>query len=404
MATIEFENVSKRFDDGTIAVDDLSLKIEDGEFMIFVGPSGCGKTTALRMVAGLEEITSGEIRIGDKTVNNLEPQDRDIAMVFQNYALYPHMYVSDNIKFPLRMQNLPKAEIERRVSEVAAMLGIAQLLSRKPRELSGGQRQRVAMGRAIVRHPRAFLMDEPLSNLDAKLRIQMRVELVRLHQRLGVTTIYVTHDQTEAMTLGHRVTVLNHGRVQQVAPPRELYAHPVNAFVAGFIGSPPMNFIRGTIVADGVEIGGVRLNLPGEMMAKLKGGDRNVDVGLRPESFVAVQGEGGLLHGEIEVVEQLGAECFIYLRVPKLDVVEQSDRPIELAGSICARLSEPVNFAAGDPISLGIRPELIRIFDEKSGVSRLPYRARRALPQRFPQRKEVGGTGWDSDSRIGLRW
>ncbi len=372
MATIEFENISKRFDDGTLAVDNLSLKIEDGEFMIFVGPSGCGKTTALRMVAGLEEITSGEIRVGGKPVNRLEPQDRDIAMVFQNYALYPHMYVKDNIAFPLRMQNLSKAEIDRRVADVAAMLGITPLLVRKPRELSGGQRQRVAMGRAIVRHPRAFLMDEPLSNLDAKLRIQMRVELVRLHRRLGVTTIYVTHDQTEAMTLGQRVTVLNNGRIQQVAPPRELYAHPVNAFVAGFIGSPPMNFVRGRLTGAGIEIGCTELRLPSQIMATIKDGDRDVLVGLRPESFVAAPGGDGPLHGEIEVVEQLGAESYIYLRVPKLDVVEQSDRPVELAGSICVRLNEPTNISAGEQIGLSIRPELMRIFDAKTGASRLP--------------------------------
>ncbi len=372
MATIEFENISKRFDDGTVAVDNLSLKIEDGEFMIFVGPSGCGKTTALRMVAGLEEITSGEIRIGGKSVNRLEPQDRDIAMVFQNYALYPHMYVRDNIGFPLRMQNLSKAEIARRVAEVAAMLGITPLLARKPRELSGGQRQRVAMGRAIVRHPRAFLMDEPLSNLDAKLRIQMRVELVRLHRRLGVTTIYVTHDQTEAMTLGQRVTVLNNGRIQQVAPPRELYSRPVNAFVAGFIGSPPMNFVRGRLTGVGIEIGCTELCLPNQIMASIKDGDRDVLVGLRPESLVAEPGSDGPLSGEIEVVEQLGAESYIYLRVPKLDVVEQSDRPVELAGSICARLNEPANISAGEQIGLSIRPNLVRIFDGKTGVSRLP--------------------------------
>ena len=371
MATIEFDNVSKRFDDGILAVDGLSLKIEDGEFMIFVGPSGCGKTTALRMVAGLEEISAGDIRIDGKPVNHLEPQDRDVAMVFQNYALYPHMYVRENIGFPLRMQRLSRSEIDERVGKVAAMLGIEGLLNRKPRELSGGQRQRVAMGRAIVRHPRAFLMDEPLSNLDAKLRIQMRVELVRLHRRLGVTTIYVTHDQTEAMTLGQRVTVLNHGRIQQVAPPRELYAQPVNAFVAGFIGSPPMNFLRGRLVADGVDLGGTRLALPRDVLARVTPGDAAVLVGLRPESFAAAVAGGGALHGEVEVVEQLGAESYVYLRIQGLDVVEQTDRPAELAGSICARLNEEIELGAGDPISLNVRPELVRLFDDKTGVSRL---------------------------------
>jgi multiple sugar transport system ATP-binding protein len=269
------------------------------------------------------------------------------------------------------MQNLPKAEIEKRVADVAAMLGITKLLGRRPKELSGGQRQRVAMGRAIVRHPRAFLMDEPLSNLDAKLRIQMRVELVRLHRRLGVTTIYVTHDQTEAMTLGQRVTVLNHGHIQQVAPPRELYDHPANAFVAGFIGSPPMNFVRGRLENGGVTIGGARLALPSSVSGSIKGSEPEVLVGLRPESFLPTQEGSGLFRGEIEVVEQLGAESYVYLRVPNLDVVEQSDRPGELAGSICARLIEPTNLTAGERLSLDIRPELVRFFDVKTGDSRL---------------------------------
>src|SRR5215469_4530822 len=272
MAGIEFERVFKRFPGGVTAVEDLSLAIRDGEFMIFVGPSGCGKTTALRMVAGLEEISEGEIRIGGRRVNELDAQDRDIAMVFQNYALYPHKSVRDNIAFPLRMQRMGRAEISRRVGEVATLLGIEALLERRPGELSGGQRQRVAMGRAIVRHPQVFLMDEPLSNLDAKLRIQMRVELVRLHRRLGVTTIYVTHDQTEAMTLGQRVTVLNQGRIQQVAPPRELYAWPANAFVAGFIGSPPMNLLRGRLTGEGVDLGGNRLTFPHGVRARVTAG------------------------------------------------------------------------------------------------------------------------------------
>jgi len=371
MAIIEFDGVSKRFGDGTVAVDDFNLRIEDGEFMIFVGPSGCGKTTALRMVAGLEEVSSGEIRIDGKPVNHLEPQDRDVAMVFQNYALYPHMYVRDNISFPLRMQHKSKAEIDRSVREVAAMLGIETLLDRKPRELSGGQRQRVAMGRAIVRHPRAFLMDEPLSNLDAKLRIQMRVELVRLHRRLGVTTLYVTHDQTEAMTLGQRVMVLNRGKIQQVAPPRELYAHPVNAFVAGFIGSPPTNFLRGRIVDGGIDLGGMRLALPGSMVSRIAPGEAEILVGLRPECFFLSSAERPRLQGEVEVVEQLGAETYLYLRIPGLEVVEQSDRPIELAGSICARLNEPADIRSGDQIALDVRPELVRLFDKATGASRL---------------------------------
>src|SRR3990170_1657261 len=244
MASIEFDHVTKRFPDGTVAVNDIELEVADGEFMILVGPSGCGKTTALRMGAGLEQITEGEIRIGGRVVNRLDPPDRDVAMVFQTYALYPHMTVRENIAFPLRMQRLSSSEIERRVAEATRLLGIEDLLRRKPRELSGGQRQRVAMGRAIVRHPRAFLMDEPLSNLDAKLRVQMRAELVKLHRRLGVTTLYVTHDQVEAMTLGQRVAVLDHGLVQQVDPPDILYNSPTNLFVASFIGSPAMNLLR----------------------------------------------------------------------------------------------------------------------------------------------------------------
>jgi len=371
MAVIEFDDVSKSFGEGVKAVDGLSLRIEDGEFMIFVGPSGCGKTTALRMVAGLEEVSSGEIRIDGKQVHHLEPQDRDVAMVFQNYALYPHMKVSANIGFPLRMQHKSKAEIERSVREVAQMLGIEALLDRKPRELSGGQRQRVAMGRAIVRHPRAFLMDEPLSNLDAKLRIQMRVELVRLHRRLGVTTIYVTHDQTEAMTLGQRVTVLNHGKIQQVAPPRELYAQPANAFVAGFIGSPPMNFLRGRLSGDGLDLGAIHVTLPLAVRGRVTPGDAELLVGLRPECFLPAAVGSGLLQGEVEVVEQLGAESYLYLRIPGLEVVEQSDRPEELTGSICARLNEPVDVMPGDRVSLDLRPELLRLFDEKTGISRL---------------------------------
>jgi multiple sugar transport system ATP-binding protein len=376
MAVIEFDKVSKHFSDGTVAVDDFNLRIEDGEFMIFVGPSGCGKTTALRMVAGLEEVSSGEIRIDGKPVNHLEPQDRDVAMVFQNYALYPHMYVRDNISFPLRMQHKSKAEIERSVRDVATMLGIESLLDRKPRELSGGQRQRVAMGRAIVRHPRAFLMDEPLSNLDAKLRIQMRVELVRLHRRLGVTTIYVTHDQTEAMTLGQRVMVLNRGKIQQVAPPRELYAHPVNSFVAGFIGSPPMNFLRGRLTDDGIDLGGVRLALPKPMLARVAPGEAEITIGLRPECFVLAAGDRALLHGEIEVVEQLGTESYVYLWIPGIEVIDQSDRPVELAGSICARLNEPADLKDGDQIAFNVRPELVRLFDKETGVSRLAASAK----------------------------
>jgi len=246
LASVTLAHVVKRYDK-TVAVQDLSLDIRDKEFMVLVGPSGCGKTTALRMIAGLEEITQGTIQIGTRTVNDVSPKDRDIAMVFQNYALYPHMTVGDNMAFGLKLRRVPKAEIARRVSEAAALLGIETLLGRRPAQLSGGQRQRVALGRAIVREPQVFLMDEPLSNLDAKLRVQTRAEIIKLHRRLGITTVYVTHDQVEAMTMGDRIAVMQGGLLQQVAPPMEIYAHPVNMFVAGFIGTPSMNFLRATL-------------------------------------------------------------------------------------------------------------------------------------------------------------
>jgi multiple sugar transport system ATP-binding protein len=373
MAAINFDHVTKRFPDGTVAVDDIELTVADAEFMIFVGPSGCGKTTALRMVAGLEEVTSGEIRIGGRVVNNLEPPDRDIAMVFQNYALYPHMSVADNIGFPLRMQRLKKAETSNRVREVAELLGIGDLLKRRPRELSGGQRQRVAMGRAIIRHPQAFLMDEPLSNLDAKLRVQMRAELVKLHRRLGVTTIYVTHDQTEAMTLGQRVAVLDKGVIQQVDTPQGLYRQPVNTFVASFIGSPPMNFIRGRLAEGKLELGQHTITLPDDLGGGLRRGTGDVLVGLRPEEF-----EDARLHGdgrqttvlaEIEVTEQLGPETFAYFRVEGLDVVEIGDRPVELAGALSARLDPRTSAAPGEQLSLAINPDGLHLFDLESGDS-----------------------------------
>src|SRR6187455_2715527 len=246
MATVTFDHVWKKYGE-VVAVNDLSLEIQDGEFMVLVGPSGCGKTTSLRMIAGLEEITQGDLRIGDRIVNNVPPKDRDIAMVFQSYALYPHMTVRDNLAFGLKLRKVPKPEIERRVKEAAETIQLQNLLDRKPKELSGGQRQRVALGRAIVREPAVFLMDEPLSNLDAKLRVQTRAEIARLHQRLGTTTVYVTHDQVEAMTMGSRIAVMHKGRLQQVGTPKELYEHPGNRFVAGFIGSPAMNFATATV-------------------------------------------------------------------------------------------------------------------------------------------------------------
>ena len=373
MATIEFDQVTKRFPDGTVAVNAIELTVADGEFMIFVGPSGCGKTTALRMVAGLEEVTSGEIRIGGRVVNDLEPPDRDIAMVFQNYALYPHMSVEDNIGFPLRMQRVPKREMRSRVGDVAELLGIPELLKRKPKELSGGQRQRVAMGRAIVRHPQVFLMDEPLSNLDAKLRVQMRAELVKLHRRLGVTTIYVTHDQTEAMTLGQRVAVLDHGVIQQVATPQELYRRPANTFVASFIGSPSMNFIRGRVEAGAVTLGDYRFVLPDSVLGALRIDASDVLVGLRPEEFadarLAGDGDRVMLPAEIEITEQLGPETYAYFRVPSFDVVELGDRPVELGGALSARLDPHTSAEAGERLDLSVNLEGVHLFDLETGQS-----------------------------------
>jgi multiple sugar transport system ATP-binding protein len=370
VAAIEFDHVTKRFADGTVAVNDVELTVEDGEFMIFVGPSGCGKTTALRMVAGLEEITDGEIRIGGRVVNGLEPADRDVAMVFQNYALYPHMSVKDNIGFPLRMQRLKKDEVGARVIDVADLLGIEDLVGRKPRELSGGQRQRVAMGRAIVRHPQAFLMDEPLSNLDAKLRVLMRAELSKLHRRLGVTTIYVTHDQTEAMTLGQRVAVLDKGVVQQVASPQQLYHHPTNTFVASFIGSPPMNFLRGRLDAGAVVVSGYRLELPDPLRRAVGSSGRDVLVGLRPEHFEAAGDNGSratVLPADVEVTEQLGPETYAYFRVEGLDVVEIGERPVELAKALTARLDPRTSVEPGQRLGLAVEPSGIRLFDAETG-------------------------------------
>ncbi|HXH97693.1 MAG TPA: sn-glycerol-3-phosphate ABC transporter ATP-binding protein UgpC [Gaiellaceae bacterium] len=375
MAAIELDSVTKDFPDGTRAVDDVDLAVADGEFMILVGPSGCGKTTALRMVAGLESVSSGEIRIGGSVVNDLDPVDRDVAMVFQNYALYPHMSVRDNIGFPLRMQRLGKKERSERVTDAARMLGIEDLLHRKPRELSGGQRQRVAMGRAVVRHPQAFLMDEPLSNLDAKLRVQMRAELVKLHARLGVTTIYVTHDQTEAMTLGQRVAVLSKGVVQQVDTPQRLYTHPANTFVASFIGSPAMNFLPGKLRRGGLELDGIRLELPDGIRARLEGDAQDVLIGLRPEAFDDARLEGDQVHSrlraDVEITEQLGPETIAYVRVEGLQTVELGERPVELAGALAVRLDPRTDARPGAAVELGVDLGQVHLFDARSGLSLL---------------------------------
>ena len=348
MAEIVFDEVSKIYDDGTLAVDGLELEIEDGELMVFVGPSGCGKTTALRMLAGLEEISEGTISIGEQVVNDLTPKERDIAMVFQNYALYPHMTVAENLAFGLKYRKLPKDEIRKKVEEAAAILQIDEFLDKKPKALSGGQRQRVAMGRAIVRNPRAFLMDEPLSNLDAKLRVQMRGEIHDLQRRLGVTTVYVTHDQTEAMTLGDRVAVMQSGRLQQVATPQGLYERPVNEFVAGFIGSPSINMIEAELAASNgglsVTFGEHTLNVDESLarshpdLGKHVGG--NILLGIRPEDIEDTEVDpdaGQVIETTCDYTELLGAEVLVYFTVSAVGVVagvaEGSDPALSAAGA-----------------------------------------------------------------------
>jgi sn-glycerol 3-phosphate transport system ATP-binding protein len=311
MAGVSIRNVYKSF--GAVKViQGISMDIRDGEFVVMVGPSGCGKSTLLRMVAGLETISSGDIAIGERVVNDLEPKDRDIAMVFQNYALYPHMSVYNNMAYGLRIQGRSKADIDKRVQRAAEILELSQLLKRRPRELSGGQRQRVAMGRAIVREPKVFLFDEPLSNLDAKLRVQMRSELQALHQRLGTTTLYVTHDQVEAMTLAHRMLVMNAGKTEQIGAPLEVYSKPATTFVAGFIGSPPMNLIAGRI-GDGGKVlaadGDLRVRLP-QTRASLEG--RNVLLGVRPEHFETCEPGAALLNPDIDFIELLGSDSLVY--------------------------------------------------------------------------------------------
>lgn len=330
MASVVLEEVNKVYGEDVHAVKDMNLDIKDGEFIVFVGPSGCGKSTALRMIAGLEDITTGKIYIGDQVVNDLPPRDRDIAMVFQNYALYPHMNVRENMGFALKLRKVPKDEIERRVREAARILSIEQFLDRKPKALSGGQRQRVALGRAIVREPKAFLMDEPLSNLDAKLRVQMRTEIGKLHSRIGTTTIYVTHDQTEAMTMADRIVVLKDGVVQQVGSPQEMYDHPQNIFVAGFIGSPAMNFLSvnlkkkdGDVVA---VFGSTEIPISDELRRKAgdelnKYVDRAVILGIRPEHIEDPKVTEGMKHASIitvkpQVIESMGSEKYIYFEVP----------------------------------------------------------------------------------------
>jgi len=359
VSSVTLENVEKRYGD-VRAVDDVSLQVQDGEFLVLLGPSGCGKTTALRMIAGLETVSSGTILIGDRVVNDLHPADRDVAMVFQSYALYPHMTVYKNLAYGLRRRKTPKEEIKRRVNETARLLGIDGLLNRLPAQLSGGQRQRVALGRAIVRHPEVFLMDEPLSNLDAQLRVQMRAELMRLHQRLGVTTIYVTHDQVEAMTMGQRIVVMSEGKVQQVGPPLELYGRPQTLFVAGFLGAPQMNRVDGhiTLVQGQPTFAGrdLQFRWPSSQHPPAPAA---IVVGLRPQHMYVSTGaeseEGGVLvgRGRIELLEHLGSQSFAFVTVGSTSLV--------------AEVAPEVGHAVGQLVDLKFAPGNIHVFDAATG-------------------------------------
>jgi multiple sugar transport system ATP-binding protein len=373
MAEIRFEHVWKRYPDGFEAVKDLSLEIGDGEFMILVGPSGCGKSTALRMVAGLEEISEGDLVIGGKRVNELAPRDRDIAMVFQNYALYPHMTVRENMGFALKLAKVGKSEIAAKVEQAAEILELGEHLDRKPANLSGGQRQRVAMGRAIVRDPAAFLMDEPLSNLDAKLRVQMRTQVARIQHQLGTTMLYVTHDQTEAMTLGDRVAVMRSGIIQQVDTPKRLYADPDNLFVAGFIGSPAMNFVPARLEED-------KLRLPfgdAPIPPGVRTDQREVIAGIRPEHFedAAINPEGMRFRAKLDVVESMGSELFAYfeggeVHSDQLDELAADAGVTEVPGagsSVVARLDAASRAEAGAEAELALDPSQIKLFDPASG-------------------------------------
>jgi multiple sugar transport system ATP-binding protein len=387
MADIKLEHVTKRFPDGYEAVRDMNLEVKDGEFMILVGPSGCGKSTALRMIAGLEDITDGELLIGGNVVNQLSPKDRDIAMVFQNYALYPHMSVRDNMGFALKLRGLDKAEINGKVEDAARILDLEPHLDRKPSQLSGGQRQRVAMGRAIVRDPAAFLMDEPLSNLDAKLRVQMRTEVSRIQQRLGTTTIYVTHDQTEAMTLGDRVAVMRSGVVQQVGQPMELYSEPVNLFVAGFIGSPAMNFMPASVKGDTVSLPFGDVRLPAEMHDRISSAEgRQLIAGIRPEHFedATLVGDardrGTNFRAKIDVIESMGSELYAHFRVSSDSTIESAELrelaqdagggeiPMEGGeGSVVARLDPASQVKQGQEAELWVDATRLQLFDPEDG-------------------------------------
>ena len=396
MAKVEFEQVSKVYGDGTRAVDRLDLEIGDGEFMVLVGPSGCGKTTALRMVAGLEDISDGKVRIGQKIVNGLTPKRRDVAMVFQSYALYPHLSVYDNIAFPLKIAKTPKDVIRRRVAEAARVLDLEPYLKRKPRQLSGGQRQRVAMGRAIVREPAAFLMDEPLSNLDAKLRVQMRADIKRIQADIGTTTIYVTHDQVEAMTMGHRVAVMRKGELQQVAPPQELYDGPDNVFVGGFIGSPAMNMLEARIERDGdgltAALGDMRLSLDDLTLARrpqlASYVGRDVVLGIRPEDLedaALANGDGTpRLQGRVDLREALGAEVLVHFTVAARQAMTEEmrelaedigddralrggERPRE--ATVVGRFAPRSRVVEGDVIEVSVDRRALHFFDPGTGLA-----------------------------------
>lgn len=370
MASLDLKGIYKKYSGGVVAVSDFNLAIEDKEFIILVGPSGCGKSTTLRMIAGLEEISEGELYIGDKVVNDVAPKDRDIAMVFQNYALYPHMTVFENMAFGLKLRKTPKDEIKRRVDEAARILDITYLLDRKPKALSGGQRQRVALGRAIVREPQVFLLDEPLSNLDAKLRAQMRTEITKLHQRLGTTFIYVTHDQTEAMTMGTRIVVMKDGFIQQVDTPQNLYSCPINLFVAGFIGTPQMNTVDATVLEKGgkisLEIGSANkkylIELPdGKINNELKARvGKSVIVGIRPEDLhddemFLSNATNGIINCDVEVTELMGHETYLYLSFE--------------SNPLIARVNSRSTARVGDTVKIGINVNKIHMFDKETELT-----------------------------------
>ena len=382
MATVSLDKINKVYENGFHAVKDLSVDIADGEFMVLVGPSGCGKTTALRMVAGLEDITSGVLRIGGKEANDETPKERDIAMVFQNYALYPHMTVAENIGFALKLRKLPKDQLNAKVKEAAEILGLTDWLDRKPGQLSGGQRQRVAMGRAIVREPSVFLMDEPLSNLDAKLRVQMRAEVARIQRRIGVATIYVTHDQVEAMTMGDRVTVLRDGVLQQVDTPQHLYDNPDNIFVAAFIGSPAMNLYN-AVVGEGarsLKLGSQEIDLPESVVVKRPAlrsyAGKDVVVGLRPEHLPAEAPDstGPKLVGDVDLVEALGSELVVHFnidahRVMAEGAVDKDEAAAVTRGEGVARVAAKTPVKPGDKLTFAVDIEEMKFFDPQTGFS-----------------------------------